>query len=252
MTEPKHSKNLREIIKRPPKVLTARQSDFWKQFQATGNAAESYRRAYKCKHSAAYCTKEGQKLLKHPLISPLVEAVRDVMVPKPGEAVRHFELTKNRVLTELARMAYVNMADLAEELPDGGGIRWRRFNELSRHETAAIRKMTIENITRGEGDKAVTTQRIGIELYDKRMPLQLIGQEMGMFKPEPEPPPPPPPVGADQQPNAATTPDAKAAARQRMLRLLDSLARPEPMEIEAEPEPPRPNGKTNGTNGHGH
>lgn len=241
----RRERKLREIVKTPPKKgLTHKQAEFWREYVACRNAAEAYRRAYKSKGDPKYCTDQGRELLKHPLIVPLLEAVRDMSIPRPGEEVRKFELTKNRVLTELARMAYVNMADLAMEGPDGQ-VQWRRFADLSRHDTAAIRKMTIETVTRGN----VVTQRIGVELYDKRLPLQLIGQELGMFKPEPEPPPPPPPVGADQQPSGTTTPDAKAAARQRMLRLLDSLARPEPMEIDAEPEPPKPNGKANG---HGH
>ncbi len=154
-------------------------------------------------------------------------------------SVENYEHTRQRVLLELHRIAYVNAASLAGKMPE----------ELTEAEGRAIKAIDITEITQRDGTKG---RRVKYTLYDKRGALELIGKAMpdGSMWDEAPPPPPPPPVAADQHPGAGSiTIDQKKAARDRIFRMLDSLAKPEPLDVDPEPTPPKPNGKANG---HGH
>lgn len=223
--------------------LTPKQQAFLDAFLETENAAEAYRRGYGSKGAAQYCAREGIRMLAHPKLAPIIEAARERASKKAIRAVitsvENYEHTRTRVLLELHRIAYVNAATLAGKMPE----------ELTEAEGRAIKAIEITEITQKDGAKG---RRVKYTLYDKRGALELIGKAMpdGSMWDEAPPPPPPPPVAADQHANGIVTTDQRKAARDRMFRLLDSLARPEPMDVE--PEPPKPNGKANGTNGHGH
>lgn len=224
--------------------LTPKQQAFLDAFLETENAAEAYRRGYGSKGAAQYCAREGIRMLSHPKLAPIIEAAREraskTAIRAVITSVENYEHSRTRVLLELHRIAYVNAASLAGKMPE----------ELTEAEGRAIKAIDITEITQRDGSKG---RRVKYTLYDKRGALELIGKAMpdGSMWDEPTPPPPPPPVAADQQGQTGiVTLDQRAAARTRMFRLLDSLARPEPMEISAEPAAPpavpKPNGKTNG------
>lgn len=214
--------------------LTDKQREFIRIYLETENSSEAYRRAYRSKGDARYTSREGLRLLATPKIAAIIATARERgrtgASRAVAQAIEKYEHTRERVLLELHRIAYVNAASIAGKMPE----------ELTEAEGRAIKAIEVTEITQKDGTKA---RKIRYTLYDKRGALELIGKALpdGSMWDEPAPPPPPPPVPADQQPSTAATPDQRAVARMRVLRMLDSLAVPAPLDIEV--TPPKPNGK---------
>lgn len=136
--------------------LSIKQKAFASAYIANGgNAAAAYRAAYKSLGNAATCTQAGQKLLKHPLIGPLVDEYRKRADLEAAKAVEVAGITKAQLIADMARLH--RNACLEENIKDAvaagtliaklsGWIIERRdirqiksLNDLSDEELAAIK-----------------------------------------------------------------------------------------------------------------
>ncbi len=220
--------------------LTPKQEAFLEAYLECGRAAEAYRRAYNSKAAPIHAAKEGKRLLNHPHIASLVAEAKERSAQRTIAAVEQYELSPSRVLLELHRLAYANLATFAHKMPE----------ELTEAEGRSLQSVTVEHVTIGQGPKAQTIRRVKYGIHNKRGALELIGRAQRMFP------------KADSDANDAPAPavpvdpsDEAAAARRKarrdeVLAELNRLARPEPLEIEGSAEPEKPNGvHINGTTG---
>ena len=93
-----------------------------------------------------------------------------------GERV---EVTKARVIRELALLAFSDLKEFAEW--NESGVTWKSSDALTEKQTRVI-----ASIKQTMSDSGGTTE---LKLYDKHRALELLGKELGMFTGKEEPVP---------------------------------------------------------------
>ncbi len=161
--------------------MTPKQELFVKGFLIDLNATQAAIRAgYSKKRADAI----GYDLLRNTEVQTAIQAAMNKRSAK-------IEITADRVLEEIANMAFVNIQDLYDE----NGI-LKPINELPRHVAAGIQSVKV-NLT-----EACAVQEV--KLWDKKGALELLGKHLRLFADRLE---------LDVSDNLA---DKLAAARQRL------------------------------------
>lgn len=143
--------------------LTAKQQLFVDEYLIDLNATQAYIRAgYKNFDSAGV---EANKTLNIPKVRAAVDAAL-------AERSRRTGINQDRVIEEIAKLAFVNAADVidvdsATVLPDA-----------KPEDLACIQSVKIKRTTKG---KSVIEER-EIRFYDKKGSLELLGRHLGMFR----------------------------------------------------------------------
>jgi hypothetical protein len=91
----------------------------------------------------------------------------------------HHGIGVTRVLDELAKLGFANMADYMTVGPDGDPV--LDFSKLTRDQAAALTEVTVEDYLEGRGKDARQVRKVRFKLADKRGPLELIGKHLGLF-----------------------------------------------------------------------
>jgi phage terminase small subunit len=94
-------------------------------------------------------------------------------------AIERSAITKQRVLEELAKIGFANMADYMRAGPDGDPI--LDFSALTRDQTAALVEVIVEDFKDGRGEGSRDVRRVKFKLADKRAALVDMGRHLGMF-----------------------------------------------------------------------
>jgi phage terminase small subunit len=96
------------------------------------------------------------------------------------EAAKQTSATAARVLEEMAKLAFANMADFFQVGADGAPrLDW---GSLTRDQKAALQEVTVDIFTDGRGDDAREVRRVKFRLADKRAVLVDLGRHLGLFK----------------------------------------------------------------------
>jgi phage terminase small subunit len=155
-------------MKRP---LTAKQQMFVKEYLIDLNATQA---AIRAGYSAKTAEWIGPQLLGKSHVSEAVQA-------EMAKREKRTEITQDRVLNEIGKIAFVNLQDVYDE---GGSL--IEVKQLPREVAAALSSIKI-NLT-----EACALQEI--KLHDKLRALEMIGKHLGMFrdgaKDEEDAPPP--------------------------------------------------------------
>lgn len=121
----------------------------------------------------------GSENLKKPNIAAEIAKQTEKVAGK-------LEITRERVLRELALMGFANMMDYMSITDDGEAL--LDFSDLSRDQAAAIQEITTDTYT--EPDPANEKERrvvkkIKFKLSDKRGSLELLGKHLNLFTDKP-------------------------------------------------------------------
>jgi phage terminase small subunit len=135
------------------------------------NVAAGYRNSNR---KAAWITRQNPKISAR--IVELTEQKLAAERLARERAQVKFDLSAERILGELARIALANMQDYVTVGPDGE-TRFIDPARLSRDQGAALQEMTIEEFT----DHGKTKRRVRYKLADKRAALVDIGRHLGLF-----------------------------------------------------------------------
>ncbi len=95
-------------------------------------------------------------------------------------AARASTVTAARVLDELAKLAFANLADFMRAGPDGDP--YVDFSKLTRDQAAALVEVSVEDFKDGRGEGARDVRKIRFKLADKRAALVDLGKHFGLFK----------------------------------------------------------------------
>lgn len=90
------------------------------------------------------------------------------------------EIDIARVLSELAKIGFANMADYIRV--SGDGDPFVDLQQLTRDQAAAIASVVVEDFKDGRGEDARDVRKVTFKLHDKRAALVDIGNHLGMFK----------------------------------------------------------------------
>jgi len=97
-----------------------------------------------------------------------------------GLAAQASTVEATRVLTELAKLAFANMADYMRVGPGGDPV--LDFSKLTRDQAAALVEVTVEDYLDGRGEDARQVRRVKFKLASKLLALELLGKHLGLFK----------------------------------------------------------------------
>lgn len=92
----------------------------------------------------------------------------------------HAGITEKRIIDELAKLGFANMADYMRVGADGDP--YLDFSRLSRDQAAALVEVTVEDFKEGRGKDARDVRRVKFKLADKKGALVDLGKHLGMFK----------------------------------------------------------------------
>ena len=164
-----------------PALSTPSHEIFAQGLVAGLNASAAYEKAgYKPSGSSA-CN-----LRKNPDIKRRVEELTERKLGAVGLSERSVELaiertgvTKERVINELAKLAFANMMDYMRVGPNGDPV--TDFSQITRDQAAALQEVVVEDFVDGRGEDKRDVRRVRFKLHDKRGALIDIGKELGMF-----------------------------------------------------------------------
>lgn len=144
------------------KPLTPKQQMFIKEYLVDLNATQA---AIRAGYSAKTAHSQGERLLRNVEVSAALKAAMDARSEKT-------EITAERVLKELGRVAFGDQRAVMTWGPDG--IRLRPSNALTDDEAAMVSEVSETETLNGGSLKLKT--------HDKIKALELIGKHLGMFK----------------------------------------------------------------------
>jgi phage terminase small subunit len=157
---------------RDKKKLTPKRERFVDEYLIDLNATRAYKAAgYKVKKDI-YARVEACRLLTNPYVAEAIQKRRRKLQKKAG-------LTQEKVIKELMKLGFANMADYMRVTKDGDP--YLDFSQLTRKQTAALQEVTIEDFIDGRREDARDVKRVKFKLYDKRAALVDLGNHLGLF-----------------------------------------------------------------------
>lgn len=147
------------------KKLTGKQQRFIEEYLIDLNATQAAIRAGYSKKCAEV---QGHENLRKPNIA------QAIAYAKEKRSVRT-QVTADRVIEELAKLAFSNIKNLYDEKGDLLSV-----HELGDEVAASLQEVT-EDSLKGGDDGSVTTVRRKYKLSDKKASLELLGRHLSIF-----------------------------------------------------------------------
>ena len=147
--------------------LTPKQERFAQTYVELGNATEAYRIAYDASRmKPETVNREAHARLAHPKISARVTELR-------ARVLKRHDITADRVLEELAKIAFADLADFVSIEADGAVT--IDFAKAAQHDSlGALSEITQESI----GGKVIKTK---FRFHSKPESLKLLGSYFKMY-----------------------------------------------------------------------
>lgn len=143
--------------------LTAKQQRFCDEYLIDLNATQAAIRAgYK---RSDYTDTNANKLLENTRIAETIEKAM-------AERSKRTGINQDRVIQELARIAFVNASDVID--PEDASVRL----DATEDDLACIQSVKVKTM---DGEKGSSIER-EVKLNDKMKALELLGKHLGMFK----------------------------------------------------------------------
>lgn len=135
------------------------------------NQTEAYRTAGYKAQSAEVRKVNASRLLTNANVAAYL-ADRQLKINKRLEEKTN--VTKERIVSEYAKVAFASMADFAKI--EGGSVSFTDFSKLTPEQLAAVAEVG-ETTTKDGGS-------VRLKLYDKIAALTKLGEHVGLFEPE--------------------------------------------------------------------
>ncbi|MBK1666149.1 hypothetical protein CKO38_16735 [Rhodospirillum rubrum] len=118
-------------------------------------------------------------LARDPVRAALARAERRARA-RTGAVIERYAITEERVLSELASLAFSRPMDLMRVTADGGAV--VDLSALDERQAAAIAELTVDEYVAGKGEEARPVKRTRVKLVDKLRALTLLGLRLGLWK----------------------------------------------------------------------
>src|SRR4051794_11202190 len=164
-----HSSATNEGGARDDNGLTAKQAAFVRHYLLTMNATEA---AKLSGYSAKTAKTIGSTLLTNVNVAAAVKSHRERLADR-------YDVKLDRVVRELARIAFSDVLDFTKPGPDGYPV--LDFSALTPDQSAVLQEVTVEEFKDGRSDKR-QVRGIKIRKESKIAALELLGKYLGMFK----------------------------------------------------------------------
>jgi len=144
-------------------AFTPKQERFIVEYVANANAT---RAAIAAGYSERSAHATGSDLLKLPEVMAEIERRKKAIETR---VLGKYEVTRERIVAELAKLGFSNMADFTAFDDEGNPV--LDFTDVDRDKLAAVKEITSEVYTEGRGEDAQRVKRTKFSLYDKRAAL---------------------------------------------------------------------------------
>lgn len=149
--------------------LTPKQERFVAQYLIDLNATQA---AIRAGYSQKTAQQQGSRLLLNVLVQEAIAKGREKTAAK-------LEITKERIVEELAKIGFSNMLDYMRAGTDGDP--YLDFSSLTREQAAALAEVTVEDFKDGRGEDARDVRRIKFKLHDKKGALVDMAKMLGFM-----------------------------------------------------------------------
>ncbi len=128
-------------------------------------------------YSKKYASKQSYLLFER-------EDVKAEIARRQARISKRFEVTYDRTIIELAKVAYANLGDYMNIDKDTGVIliEGKDLNELDYEQLAALGEVTTETHTQGKGDDRETVTRVKVKLHNKLTALDMLMRHSGQSR----------------------------------------------------------------------
>ncbi len=150
--------------------LTAKQQAFVDEYLIDLNATQAAIRAGYSEHTAAEI---GSENLKKPQIAAAIQAALE-------ERADRTQVTQDRVIAELAAIAFSDLTDFASWSEDS--VQLIESANLDPDKAKALKEVVATTQTFDGESGSSTTVRMQVRQHDKLKALELLGRHLGMFK----------------------------------------------------------------------
>ena len=157
------------MSKSKEKTLTEKQRRFCHEYLVDLNATQA---AIRTGYSKKTAESQGSRLLTNVEVRKLIDDLKLARAEK-------LEITKDRVLREIAKSAFSNILDYMEVQPDGTAI--VDLSNMTREQAAALGEITVDSYTEGNGEELKDVKRVKIKLNDKGKALDQLGRHLQLF-----------------------------------------------------------------------
>jgi phage terminase small subunit len=144
-------------------MLTEKEERFCQEYIVDLNAAAAARRAGYSEHTAKEI---GCRLLTNVNIVDFISELK-------AERAKRTEITADRVLKELAKLGFSNIADYIDD-----NMTMKQLKAITRRKSAAISSIK-KSVTEFDGG---TKETVEFKLHDKIRALEDIGKHIGFFE----------------------------------------------------------------------
>ena len=141
--------------------LGAKQQRFVEEYMIDLNGTQA---AIRAGYSVKTANEQGSRLLANVNVQAVIARIM-------AERSRRTGVTADRVILELAKLGFVNIADVADF--DDATVR----DEANRDDTAAVQSVKVKRIPSEDGDIVERE----LKLHDKVKSLDLLGRHLGIF-----------------------------------------------------------------------
>lgn len=150
--------------------LTPKQQKFCEIFVETGNATKAYRQAYNATTMSSGALRVNAFRLKdNPRIASRCEELLKQKAAITLSLADRLEISIERTLRELARIAFANVADYLSIDADGSVS--IDPAKISSNNAAGMKELVAEEYTVGSGSNQRLVRRTKIKMFDKRAAL---------------------------------------------------------------------------------
>lgn len=149
--------------------LTPKQERFVAQYLIDLNATQA---AIRAGYSEKTATEQGSRLLTN-------VKVQEAIAKGQNKTAAKLEITKERIVEELAKIGFSNMLDYMRAGTDGDP--YLDFSSLTREQAAALAEVTVEDFKDGRGEDARDVRRIKFKLHDKKGALVDMAKMLGFM-----------------------------------------------------------------------
>lgn len=151
--------------------LSRKHQKFVTHYLAHGNAAEAARAAG---YSAGTAWTQGWRLLNR---QDVADAVREgQLAQRPGPA----PVTSDRVIEEIAKVAFANVGDYMRFQPDGSA--WVDLSSMTPEQAAAIAEITVEEFPDRSTPEKREVRRVKVKFHSKKDAFDQLMRHFGAYQ----------------------------------------------------------------------
>lgn len=154
--------------------LNAKQAQFVAEYLVDLNATQA---AIRAGYSEATAQEQGSRLLSNVMVQAALQRAM-------AERGKRTEISQDRIIQELALIAFADMRDYAV-IDAGGGVTLKPFEEMPEGASRVVGKIKekrkLLSSGEGDGDNVVLDSQLEYGHWDKVKALELLGKHMGLW-----------------------------------------------------------------------